>query len=171
MEVQEHLHLDRVTVRNPTDSKKSSKDYGRTKDNDPDVDVFLPGFVFSCDGVASRVRPQTDGDYHNRCGIGGLNLKSQDQTTDLKSRQAKKAKVWCQVKGLTSESTGSVWSLFFLCDLALPSKSQVTLGAGRPPMVAGILIGSPARMQSRSSAVTSMLMEGGTVHMETLVRM
>lgn len=35
-------------------------------------------------------------------------------------------------------------------------------------MVAGILMGSPARMHSRSSAITSMLMEGGTVKTETL---
>lgn len=61
---------------------------------------------------------------------------------------------------------GNVCSLFFLCDLALPSKSQVTFGAGRPLMVAGILMGSPARMHSRSSAITSMLIEGGTVESE-----
>lgn len=72
--------------------------------------------------------------------------------------------------GLTSESKGKVCSLFFLCDLALPSNSQVIFGTGRPLIVAGILIGSPARMHSRSSANMSRLMEGGTVKlMETSV--
>lgn len=54
------------------------KQHRRTKDIDPDIDVFLSRFVFGHDSVAARVRPHTDGDYHNRCGIGGLNLESQD---------------------------------------------------------------------------------------------
>lgn len=42
--------------------------------------------------------------------------------------------------GLTSESTGRTWRSFFFSVSAVPSKVQVTLGRGRPVIVAGILM-------------------------------
>lgn len=60
-----------------------------TKDNDSDVDVLLSRLVLGCDGVASRVTPQTDRDAHHRCSVSGLNLETHRQV----SRPAAKANI------------------------------------------------------------------------------
>lgn len=54
------------------------KSHEHTEDNDPDVEVFLSGLVLGCDGVTSRVTPQTDRYRHNRSGVCGLHLNKQN---------------------------------------------------------------------------------------------
>ena len=65
-------------------------------------------------------------------------------------------------QSLTSESTGSVCISFFFSASAVPSKVQVTLGMGRPEMVAGILMVVPALQFNRSEALTSRVTVGST---------
>lgn len=57
-------------------------------------------------------------------------------------------------------------SSFFFSVSAAPSKVQVTLGTGRPVMVAGILTVVPALQFSRSWALTSRVTLGSTGHKE-----
>lgn len=66
------------------------------------------------------------------------------------------------LNALTSESTGRLWRSLFFSVSAVPSKVQVTLGRGRPVIVAGILMVDAALQFSKSCALTSRVTVGST---------